>query len=80
MPSWEAGAVYHAGADLQAAEVAVADIPSPADIGVDLGRERVLILVFTEDRAELITSGSDRRAREDGHTARDMSVRTCCII
>ncbi|MDC0721747.1 hypothetical protein [Nannocystis bainbridge] len=50
--SWETSAVYHVSADLQTAAVVVADISSPADIGVDTGRERVLIPVFTENRAE----------------------------
>ena len=50
--SWETSTVYHVTPDGQAHPV-VQDIASPADIGWDAGRRRVLIPVFMENRLEL---------------------------
>jgi DNA-binding beta-propeller fold protein YncE len=45
--SWEASAVYrHGGARTR---VVVSDVPSPADIGYDVKRRRVLIPLFTKN-------------------------------
>ena len=48
--SWETGSVYRIPAGGGAAEVVVDGVPSPADIGWDGRRRRVLIPIFTEDR------------------------------
>ena len=53
--SWETGTVYHvpaAAAEGEAMAV-VEGIPSPADIGFDAERRRILIPVFTESRVEI---------------------------
>jgi len=50
--SWESQAVYRVPATGGTATVVVEGIPSPADIGYDARRQRVLIPVFTEDRVE----------------------------
>ena len=50
--SWETSAVYRVGADGRA-EAIVEGVPSPADIGWDAGRRRVLIPVFMENRVEI---------------------------
>jgi sugar lactone lactonase YvrE len=47
--SWEGKAVYRKPADGEAT-VLIGDIASPADIGYDAKRRRVLVPVFTEDR------------------------------
>lgn len=49
--SWAAGAVYRVtGA---AAEVVVPNVPSPADIGYDRGRDRVLIPLFQGNQVKI---------------------------
>ncbi|MBW3552991.1 MAG: SMP-30/gluconolactonase/LRE family protein [Gemmatimonadetes bacterium] len=50
--SWETSTVYRVAAD-GTAEAIVEDVPSPADIGWDAERRRVLIPVFMEDRVEI---------------------------
>lgn len=49
--SWENSAVYRVTANGEATAL-VEGVPSPADIGWDAERRRVLIPVFTEDRLE----------------------------
>mgnify|MGYP001097215932 CR=1 FL=1 len=52
--SWETSTVYHVPAGGAGEPVAVVeDVPSPADIGWDAERSRILIPVFTESRLEL---------------------------
>jgi sugar lactone lactonase YvrE len=50
--SWETQAVYRIPADGGPAEIVVEGVPSPADIGWDAQRQRVLIPVFQEDRLQ----------------------------
>lgn len=50
--SWEAGGMYRADADLGAHELVLTDIPSPADLDYDSKRDRALIPLLLEDRAE----------------------------
>lgn len=52
--SWETQTIYHVPAEGGEAMVVVESVPSPADIGWDARRGRVLIPVFQEDRLELI--------------------------
>lgn len=49
--SWDADAVFHVSDDFQST-VALADISSAADIGLDSTRNRLLVPVLLEDRAE----------------------------
>lgn len=49
--SWETSTVYWVGPDREARAIAEG-VPSPADIGYDNQRRRVLIPLFTEDRLE----------------------------
>lgn len=51
--SWEGKAVYRMTKDGKTSTV-VDDIPSPADIGYDAKRRRLLIPVFTEDRLVIL--------------------------
>lgn len=48
--SWEAQAVYRIPADGGDVQAVLEGVPSPADIGWDARRQRVLIPVFLEDR------------------------------
>ncbi|MEX0692093.1 MAG: hypothetical protein WD934_08720 [Gemmatimonadales bacterium] len=52
--SWGGQAVFRIAPD-GTITTAVDSIPSPADIGWDAGRQRVLIPVFTEHRVEILT-------------------------
>jgi hypothetical protein len=47
--SWESSAVYHVKAD-GTAKAVVENVPSPADIGYDTKRRRVLIPLFTKNQ------------------------------
>ncbi|MDC0675405.1 SMP-30/gluconolactonase/LRE family protein [Nannocystis radixulma] len=49
--SWEGTALYRVSADLAAVDVAIAGLSSPADIGFDPVRSRVLVPLMFEDRA-----------------------------
>ncbi len=52
--SWETSTVYRVPADAEAdATAAVENVPSPADIGWDARRHRVLIPIFQENRVEI---------------------------
>lgn len=54
--SWEAGAVYRVPPDTAAApSVAVSGVTSPADIGWDSRRGRLLVPLFNENRVEVRT-------------------------
>jgi hypothetical protein len=50
--SWEASGVY-AGRPGQAFTLAVSDVPSPADIGFDRKRSRLLVPMLQKDRVEI---------------------------
>lgn len=50
--SWETSTVYHVTPEGEAHAI-IEDVPSPADIGWDAERRRVLIPVFTENRVEI---------------------------
>ena len=51
--SWATSAVYHVSADGTEVEAVVEGVPSPADIGWDAERSRILIPIFQENRLEL---------------------------
>lgn len=51
--SWDGNGVYRVTPDLSAHELALTDIPSPADLDYDNKRDRALIPLLLEDRAEL---------------------------
>jgi len=53
--SWEAGAIYRVSADGQNIEIAVENVPAPADIGWDVERGRLLIPLFQANRVEIRT-------------------------
>lgn len=57
--SWEAQAVYRVRPPA-AAEVVVKDVVSPADIGYDAKRGRLLIPQFLENRLRIVTVGTDK--------------------
>lgn len=50
--SWEASGIYH-GPPSGPFELAFGDLPSPADIGVDLSRKRLLIPLFNANKVVL---------------------------
>lgn len=50
--SWECKCIY-AGPPSGPFETIVTDVPSPADLGWDPKRKRILVPIFTEDRIEL---------------------------
>ena len=49
--SWETSTVYHVTASGEVHEI-ITGVPSPADIGYDARRNRILIPVFMENRLE----------------------------
>jgi sugar lactone lactonase YvrE len=51
--SWEASAIFRLGADGKAT-VIVKDVPSPADLGVDTKRNRLLIPLFQKDALQIV--------------------------
>lgn len=56
--SWEGEAVYRVSPDGGQPATLVDGIPSPADLGYDAQRDRVLIPVFTENRIEMRPVGA----------------------
>jgi hypothetical protein len=50
--SWQAEGIFRLSPS-GAASLVMEDLPSPADIGLDLGRNRVLIPLFLQDRIEI---------------------------
>ena len=50
--SWDASAIYRVSSDFKTVEVAIPDLSSPADIDIDRARQRVLVPLLLQDRAE----------------------------
>lgn len=55
--NWADSSIYRVGADGALSRI-VENVPTPADIGYDARRNRVLIPIFTEDRLEFHDLGS----------------------
>ncbi|MGK7311738.1 MAG: SMP-30/gluconolactonase/LRE family protein [Candidatus Longimicrobiales bacterium M2_2A_002] len=67
--SWETSTIYHVPPAAEGEATVVAEgIPSPADIGFDAERRRILIPVMTENRVEIRPLGD--RAAPPGATRR----------